>query len=71
MNPISRIVSRRRRSTFDQPVYAYEPASVLVEVDWDKDQRAVDAQDRRLFNERKAGGFGGRVLKPGLLALVG
>lgn len=55
----------------EQGVYAYEPASVLVEVDWDKDSRAVDAQDRRLFHERKATGFGGRVHQPGLLSLMG
>lgn len=55
----------------EQGVYAYDPASVLVELDWDKDRRAVDAEDRRLFHERKSGGFGGRVHQPALLALMG
>jgi hypothetical protein len=49
---------------------AYEPESVLVEVDWAKDQAAVDAEDRRLFHARQAGGFGGRVTDPDLLSLI-
>ena len=49
---------------------AYEPDSVLVEVDWAKDRAAVDADDRRLFHARRADGFGGRVSDPGLLSQV-
>lgn len=44
-----------------QGVYAYEPQSVLVEVDWQKDQAAVNDADRRLFTTRKKSGFGNRV----------
>ena len=44
-----------------QGVYAYEPQSVLVEVDWQKDQAAVNDADRRLFATRKKTGFGNRV----------
>ncbi|MBU3614817.1 hypothetical protein ICN46_07905 [Polynucleobacter sp. Latsch14-2] len=47
--------------------YAYEPNSLLVEVDWDKDASAVDADDRSLFLERKKKGFDGRVSNPTLL----
>lgn len=54
----------------EQGAYAYEPASVLVELDWEKDSRAVDAADRRLFHARKASGFEGRVRQPGLLSLL-
>jgi hypothetical protein len=49
--------------------YAYEPNSILVEVDWQKDQSQVDAADRQLFLERKASGFGGKVTHPTLLGL--
>jgi hypothetical protein len=44
-----------------QGVYAYEPQSVLVEVDWQKDQAPVNDADRRLFATRKKTGFGNRV----------
>lgn len=49
---------------------AYEPDSVLVEVDWAKDRAAVDADDRRLFHARRVDGFGGRVSEAGLLSLI-
>ena len=50
--------------------YAYEPNSLLVEVDWDKDTSAVDAADRALFLERKQSGFDGKVTTPALLNLI-
>jgi hypothetical protein len=49
--------------------YAYEPNSLLVEVDWQKDQGQVDAADRQLFLERKASRFDGKVTHPQLLGL--
>lgn len=49
--------------------YAYEANSLLVEVDWQKDQGQVDAADRQLFLERKASGFDGKVTHPQLLGL--
>jgi hypothetical protein len=39
----------------------YHPASVLVEVDWEKDTKAVDIEDKQLFNQRKESLFEGRV----------
>jgi hypothetical protein len=48
-------------------VYAYQPSSLLVEVDWDKDGSAVDAGDRQLFLERKKTGFDGKVTNAALL----
>ena len=50
--------------------YAYEPSSLLVEVDWDKDGSSVDPSDRALFLERKKTGFDGKVSNPALLNLV-
>jgi hypothetical protein len=47
--------------------YAYEPSSLLVEVDWDKDGSSVDPNDRTLFLERKKTGFDGKVTNPALL----
>jgi len=51
-------------------VYAYEPNSLLVEVDWDKDGAVVNPSDRKLFLERKETGFDGKVSNPALLNLV-
>ena len=52
-------------------VYAYEPNSLLVEIDWDKASTSVDARDRQLFVERKKNGFDGRVTNPVLLNHIG
>jgi hypothetical protein len=41
--------------------YAYEPNSVLIEVDWGKETQAVDGADRSLYRQRAAMGFDGRV----------
>jgi hypothetical protein len=49
--------------------YAYDANSVLLEVDWQKDQSQVDAADRQLFLERKASGFDSKITHPQLLGL--
>ncbi len=49
--------------------YVYEPDSVLVEVDWDKEQSGVHAPDRSLFRTRVRQGLGGRVTDEALLGL--
>lgn len=41
--------------------YVYEPNSVLVEVDWEKEGSGVYATDRALYRERAALGFDSRV----------
>lgn len=51
-----------------QGCLVYEPQSVLVEVDWNKERSAVHPDDRRLFRARVRQGLGGRVLDPQLLA---
>jgi len=53
-----------------EQVYAYDPASLLIEVDWAKDGAAVDAQDRALFLKRKQNGFDAKVTSPQLLDLI-
>ena len=50
--------------------YAYEPNSVLLEVDWDKDSHAVNPEDRQRFLERRATGFDGRIHNSTLLNLI-
>ena len=49
--------------------YVYQPDSVLMEVDWDKEQSAVHAPDRSLFRTRVRQGLGGRVTDEALLGL--
>jgi hypothetical protein len=49
--------------------YAYEPNSVLVEVDWQKDGQLVHAPDRAVFRERVAHGFDGKVSDVALLTM--
>lgn len=47
--------------------YCYDPNSVLVELDWDKDSASVDLTDKALYHERRASGFDGRVTSQELL----
>lgn len=47
----------------------YDANSVLIEVDWDKDQKAVDSADRETYLQRAGGGFDGRVTSQKLLGL--
>lgn len=54
-----------------QDALAYHPHAVLVEVDHDKDGKAVDEADRALFRQRAAQGFDGRVVDAGLLGAFG
>lgn len=55
----------------EQGQYAYNPQSVLVEVDWDKDRSGVNADDRSLYKFRARQGFSGRVQNSRLLELFG
>lgn len=50
-------------------VYAYNANCVMVEVDWEKDRKAVDDADRALFRTRAHGRFGSRVNDPALLKM--
>lgn len=43
---------------------AYNPQALLVEVDWEKDHKGVNALDRMLFASRKDGWIRGRVEVP-------
>lgn len=50
-----------------QDALAYHPHAVLVELDHEKDGKAVDEADRTLFKQRAAGKFDGRVTDACLL----
>lgn len=50
--------------------YVYEPESVLLEVDWSKEQSGVHAPDRSLFRARAMQGYGQRVSDPALINLI-
>ncbi|MCS6764147.1 MAG: hypothetical protein MO853_09570 [Candidatus Protistobacter heckmanni] len=52
-----------------QQAYAYDPNSLMVEVDWNKDHAGLDPQDRSLYAHRAKGGFDGRVSSPLLRGL--
>jgi hypothetical protein len=49
--------------------YAYNPHSMLLEVDWDKDQKPTNAADKALFQTRVRTGFDKRVEDPALLEM--
>lgn len=42
-------------------VYTYDANIVLAEIDYEKDTKSVNKDDRALFNERKMTGFGERI----------
>jgi len=41
--------------------YTFNPNAVLVEVDYEKDQKRVNGDDKRLYDKRKHNGFDGQV----------
>ena len=54
----------------NQGRYIHDSRSLLIEVDWHKDNATADPQDRQLYRARVASGFDGRVANPQLLNLV-
>lgn len=51
-------------------LYRYEANSVVVEVDWAKDQAPIHEADRQLFLARQQQGFDSRVTNPALLKMI-
>ena len=49
--------------------YSYDPHAVLIEVDWDKDHKTVNAQDKATFGQRKQNWLPSRVLLPKILEM--
>lgn len=49
--------------------YVYNPDAVLMEVDYDKESKSVDKEDKQLFKKRRDKGFDGRVTEPKLLQM--
>ena len=54
----------------NESCYAYDPNSVLIEVDWGKDGNAVYPADRQCFLARQATGFEGRIQNAALLNFI-
>jgi hypothetical protein len=44
-----------------EDVLCYSPRSVMLEVDWDKDEKLVNGLDRRTFKTRARHGFDGKI----------
>lgn len=53
--------------SMSESTYVYEPNSVLIEVDWNKDTASINHEDRKIFEARKNTGFDQRVLHSRLL----
>lgn len=53
-----------------QGVYAYDPNSILVEIDWDKESKPINSVDRELFISRKLTKFDGRITDSRLLNML-
>jgi len=49
--------------------YCYDANAVLVEVDWEKESRVVNKNDRKIFNNRKLLNFGVQVSDKSLINL--
>jgi hypothetical protein len=52
-----------------EKVFAYDPHSIVMEIDWEENKKIVDEKDRKLFLERALKGFEGRVSNPVLLKM--
>jgi hypothetical protein len=52
-----------------QRKFRFEPLSVLVEADWDKDSHQVDGNDRLLYYQRSQTAFDGKVTNANLRRL--
>ncbi len=50
-------------------VFAYDPHSILMEIDFNKDEKKVNENDKLLFSKRAESGFEGRVKDPLLLKM--
>lgn len=49
--------------------YCYDPHALLVELDWDKDQKPVHPPDKALFAQRKQSWLPGRLQQPKILEM--
>jgi len=49
--------------------YSYDPNAVLIEVDWEKDRKSVDPQDKKTFAQRKQHWLPTRMKHPQILEM--
>jgi hypothetical protein len=52
-----------------QQLFRYDPAALMVEVDWDKEGQSTEPADRTLYHLRARSHYDGKVRNPGLLRL--
>lgn len=52
-----------------QMKYCYDPDAILVEVDWDKESKLINSDDRSIFNNRKTKYFDRETIDEKLLNL--
>ncbi|MFW5329379.1 hypothetical protein [Hydrogenophaga sp. ZJX-1] len=53
-----------------QDSLCFSPRSVLLEVDWEKDDRKVNRDDKNMFRRRAASGFDGKLKATGNVSLL-
>lgn len=49
--------------------YCYDPHALMVELDWDKDHKPADPQDKALFAQRKQSWLPSRIQQPHILEM--
>lgn len=49
--------------------YCYDPNAVLMEIDWDKDSKAVNPTDKTLFAQRKTAWMSAHIQRPQFLEI--
>ena len=52
---------------FAQKKYFYDPDITLIEIDYQKDQKNVNVQDKKIFNDRKISQFDGKIIDEKIL----
>ena len=50
-------------------VYAFDPNIIFMEIDYEKESKGVNKEDKALFNRRLEHGFEGQVTRPDLLQM--
>ena len=53
----------------EDKVFTYDPHSILIEIDWEKDKKSTEISDKNLFLERSKNGFDGRITNQTLLGI--
>jgi hypothetical protein len=52
-----------------EKLFTYDPHSLVIELDWEKEKKTVNMNDKKLFALRTASGFDGRIIDASLLSI--